>query len=102
MCSSGETCSQTRQRKFAPRPVFGGSGGVPRPVRTSKWTVFAARSTIGSTQASLPFFVESANERTSGIRAPQAGFGQLTVRAQSQAITVASPPPCSRGRRTFG
>ena len=29
---------------------------------------------------------------TSGISAPHAGLGQVTVRAQSQAMTVASPP----------
>ena len=31
--------------------------------------------------------VESENERTRGIIAPHAGFGHLTVRAQSQAMT---------------
>ena len=49
-------------------------------------------STTGLTQASLPFFLPSQNERTSGIVARQAGFGQVTVRAQSHAITVACVP----------
>jgi hypothetical protein len=35
-------------------------------------------------------FLEISKERTSGISAPQAGFGHFTVRAHSQAITVAS------------
>src|SRR5947209_1336826 len=78
------------------------SGAVPSPVRTSKRTVLAVRSTTGSTQAFLPGLVESQNERTRGIRAPQAGLGQITVRAHSQAMTVASPPPCSFGSLTFG
>lgn len=57
--------------------------------------VLVAWSIIGSTHALLPAFVQSANDRTSGICAPQAGFGQRTVRAHIQAITVASPPPSS-------
>ena len=55
----------------------------------------AAWSIWGSIHAFLPALVESANVRTSGIRAPQAGFGHSTVLAQSQAMTVASPPPSS-------
>src|SRR4051794_17904214 len=51
--------------------------------------------TTGSIRVSLPFLVESANDRTSGIAQPHAGLGHFTVRAHSQAITVASPPPCS-------
>ena len=47
------------------------------------------------TQASLPFFLPSHQERTSGISMPQAGFGQVTVRAQIQAMTVASVPSAS-------
>ena len=61
----------------------------------------AALSTTGSTQARFPFFFDSQKELTSGIWAPQAGLGHLTVRAQSQAITVALPPPCSLGFREF-
>ena len=39
----------------------------------------------------------------SGIFAPQAGLGHFTVRAQSHAMTVASPPPpYSLGSFTFG
>src|SRR5262249_217695 len=42
---------------------------------------------------SLPFFVESQNERTSGTWVPPlAGFGLATVLAHSQAITVSSWP----------
>ena len=59
-------------------------------------------STCGFTHASLPFFFESQNELTKGICAPQAGLGHVTVRAQSQAITVASPPPYSFGNVTLG
>ena len=40
--------------------------------------------------ASLPFFLPSHHERTSGISIPQAGLGHVTVRAQIQAMTVAS------------
>jgi hypothetical protein len=36
--------------------------------------------------------VESWKVRNSGIATPQAGLGQGTVRAHSQAMTVASPP----------
>ena len=61
-----------------------------------------SRSTTGCTQVSRPFLVDRAKERTSGIGPPHAGFGDLTVRAQIQAITVAWPPPCSGGSVTFG
>ncbi|HEX32394.1 MAG TPA: hypothetical protein ENF88_01730 [Candidatus Acetothermia bacterium] len=47
---------------------------------------------MGSTHAFFPFFLDSQNERTSGICAPHAGLGHLTVRAHSQAITVRSRP----------
>ena len=36
MWSSSEICSHTRQRNFAPRPTFGGSGGCPSPFLTAK------------------------------------------------------------------
>src|SRR5581483_6414690 len=89
-CSNDAGDLQTMHRAPVRSTVPG--WGTPLPVRTSKRTVFAARSTTGSTQARLPGLVDRSNERTSGIRAPQAGLGQVTVRAQSQAMTVASPP----------
>jgi len=51
-----------------------------------------ALSTEGSTHASFPFFVDSTNLLVSGIIAPQAGLGHLTVRAHIHAMTVASLP----------
>src|SRR5947209_7459947 len=73
---------------------------VPR--RTSKYTVFASWFTIGTIHASLPLCIESVHLLVRGICAPHAGLGHVTVRAQSQAITVASPPPYSFGSCTFG
>jgi hypothetical protein len=49
-------------------------------------------TTRGTTYASLPFFLPSHQDRTSGIRMPQAGLGQVTVRVQIQAMTPASVP----------
>lgn len=37
----------------------------------------------------------SHHDRTSGISIPQAGFGQVTVRAQIQAMTLAVDPSAS-------
>src|SRR5680860_126904 len=99
-CLKGTGDSQTRQR--APCLLTVPSWGRPSPVFTSKSTLLFSRSTTGTTQVFLFFFLESQNDRTRGISAPQAGLGQVTVRAHSQAITVASPPPLSAGRRTFG
>ncbi len=59
-------------------------------------------SILGMIQVSLPFFLESQKDEMSGISAPHAGFGHVTVLAHIQAITVASPPPCSFGNVTFG
>ena len=42
--------------------------------------------------ASLPFFLPSHQLLTSGISMPHAGLGQVTVRAQIQAMTVAVVP----------
>jgi len=50
---------------------------------------------IGRTHASLPFFLPSHHELTSGISIPHAGFGHVTVRAQIQAMTVAAVPSSS-------
>src|SRR5258708_15497950 len=86
---------------FAPSR-FTVPSGAPDPYRTSKRTVFIARSTTGSTHVSLPFLVENAHLLVSGICALHAGFGHLAVRAHSQARTVASPPPCSLGSSTLG
>ncbi|ETB14448.1 hypothetical protein O972_18210 [Mycobacterium avium subsp. avium 10-9275] len=49
-------------------------------------------TTDGTTYASFPFFLPSHQERTSGMAIPQAGLGQVTVRAQIHAITVARDP----------
>ncbi len=58
---------------------------------------------MGSSHASLPFLLESQKVLMSGTCAPRAaGLGLATVRAQIQAMTFASPPPYSLGRRTFG
>src|SRR5680860_1713418 len=97
-CLKGTGDSQTIQR--APPLLTVPSWGRPSPVLTSKSTLLFSRSTIGSTQAFLFFFLASQNDRTRGISAPQAGLGQATVRAQSQAITVASSAPLLSGRRT--
>src|SRR5260370_35228677 len=86
---------------FAPSR-FTVPSGAPAPCRTSKRTVFIARSTTGSTHVSLPFLVENAHLLVSGICALHAGFGHLAVRAHTQARTVASPPPCSFGSSRLG
>ena len=57
--------------------------------------VLGSATMIGRTHASLPFFLPSHHERTSGISIPHAGFGQVTVRAQIQAMTVAFVPSSS-------
>ena len=49
-------------------------------------------TTVGLTQASLPFFLPSHQDRANGISIPQAGFGQMTVRAHIHASTVAFVP----------
>ncbi len=49
-------------------------------------------TTDGTTYDSLPFFLPSHQERTRGISMPQAGLGQVTVRAQIQAMTPALVP----------
>ncbi|KZB87467.1 hypothetical protein AVL48_22790 [Amycolatopsis regifaucium] len=46
----------------------------------------------GTMYDSLPFFLPSHHDRTNGISMPQAGLGQVTVRAQIQAMTVAFVP----------
>src|SRR4051812_29322350 len=88
------------RQKAPPRPTV--PGGQPGPVRIANEIVLASRSITGSTQVSLPFFVERANDLTRSIGPSQAGFGDLTVRAQIHAITVASPLPCSGGSATSG
>ena len=53
----------------------------------------AVEKITGSTQAFFPSLVESRKDDTSGTIAPNAfGSGERTVRAQSQAITVAWRP----------
>jgi len=69
------------------------SCGVPLGPRTSNWIDLPL--TIGSTYCSFPFFVLSQNDLTRGMVAPQAGLGQVTVRAQIQAMTLASVPSSS-------
>ena len=44
------------------------------------------------THASLFFFLPSQKEDASGMVAPHAGLGQVTVRAQIQAMTLALEP----------
>src|SRR5690349_19874857 len=104
MCCSGAICLHARQRNSAPLPTFGGSSGprLPELIVNSIDGGVTLRFTVGSTHACFPAFFDNQNELTSGICAPHAGLGQITVRAQSHAITVASPPPCSLGSVTFG
>ena len=68
------------------------------PVWTSKRQPSGASGSItGSTHAFRPSFVESMKEGTSGTLLPPArGSGERTVRAHSQAMTVASLPSGSR------
>src|SRR5258707_7110731 len=108
MYDSSGAVPQTRHAKFAPRPVFvpfliaTASEAERVPCRTSNRTVFSAWSTTGSTQTCRPGFVESAHLLESGICAPQARFGHLTVRAHSQAITVSPLGPLGyRGPMRF-
>src|SRR5262245_33924488 len=91
-CAKGTGVSQTMH--VAPdRPTVPSIGGPPAPKQTSNRTVLP--SATGWTHASLPFLLLSQNERTSGIVAPQAGLGHVTVRAQIHAITVACDPSAS-------
>src|SRR5713226_5268116 len=91
------------QMKFEPRPAFvpffslSSSVLVSGPELTSNlYPSEASRSITGSTQAFfvlLPSLVESMNDVMRGTLALFAnGSGECTVRAQSQAITVASVP----------
>ena len=68
------------------------SGALPFPVFTSNARLWPSVNDRLAHAFVLPFLVESQNDRTSGIRAPHAGFGHLTVRAQSHAMTVSSCP----------
>ena len=74
----------TSDGPFDTRPVL----AVPdlKPHASRHW------SGAGRTQASLPFFLLSQKLRTSGIVERHAGFGQVTVRAQSQAMTLLAFP----------
>src|SRR5690606_18773924 len=91
------------KRQVPPRRFTVPSGGFPLPVRISNRYVLFSRSTTGSTQASFLFFFDNQKDRTRGTWAPpHAGLGLGTVRAQIQAITVASPPPYSFGSFTLG
>ena len=54
---------------------------------------------IGDDPRLLAFLLAEPPRRTSGISIPQAGFGQVTVRAQIQAMTVASIPSGKRRLR---
>ena len=70
------------------------SGPTPSVFTTKRQPPF---STPGTTIASRPFFDDSTKELTSGTCAPPAaGLGLATVRAHSQAMTVASEPSGSR------
>src|SRR5262245_55036467 len=89
------------QEKFEPRPspfvpVFSraSSSLVSLPLCTSNRQPSGAETSItGSTQALLFAILDTKKDETSGTMAPfAAGSGERTVRAQSQAITVASEP----------
>ena len=88
----------TRQR--APSGSRSAFGATPCPVYLES-NVLATTSTIGSTHACLLLGREreGAHERH---LAPQAGLGHFTVRAQSQAMTVASAAVLALGSATFG
>ena len=66
-------------------PSIGGPS-LPRPI--SKVTLFKEGSETGRTQTSSFFFFLSQKLRTSGIVDRQAGFGHVTVLAQSHAMIV--------------
>jgi hypothetical protein len=88
-------------RPMVPSLSFASSAFVSAPVRTSKRQPSgAAESITGSTHAFRSSLVDNINHETSGTMAPlAAGSGERTVRAQSQAITVASEPS---GSLAFG
>src|ERR1039458_8935205 len=92
------------QRKVAPRPAalvpFSASGGgVPR--FNVKWYRSPLRT--GCTYASLPSLLERIKDEASGTSTwENAGLGLLTVRAQSQAMTVSFLPTSGlRSGRSF-
>src|SRR4051812_22871831 len=85
----------------APQPMQVAPEGAMVPAVSSAGAAFKScpvakltcpPTTAGTTYASLPFFLPSHHERTSGMAMPQAGLGQVTVRVQIQAITVAWEP----------
>ena len=80
--------------------AVGGRSGA-RPIENSTRLPLGSpgsATTVGTTQASLPFFLPSHHDRTRGISMPQPGLGQRTVRAQIQAITAALVPSGSVAR----
>src|ERR1700693_4101504 len=89
-------------RHVAPRRFTVPSAGQPGPFLMEKMTDFDERSGSACSQASRPRLRLTENEFRSGIVDLHAGFGQVTVRAQSQMITVALPPPRSCGTSTSG
>ena len=85
--------SHTRHLNPVPLPWLVLSAGGPSfPCPISKRTRFAVGSGTGRTQVSRPLFFPSQKLRTSGIVERHAGFGHVTVLAQSHAITVACFP----------
>src|SRR5689334_17256828 len=77
------------------------SAGPPTlPLTTSKRTrspdpFAAAPTTVGAIYDSLPLFLLSHQDFTSGMSIAQAGLGQVTVRAQIHAMTDALVPSSS-------
>ncbi len=90
----------------APRRLTVPSWGRSLPRPHSKRTVFGRRTGIhdGLHPGLLTLlWWKEPTCLVSGISAPQAGLGHVTVRAHpSQAMTVASPPPCSLGKSHLG
>src|SRR5664279_3502511 len=107
MCAGSITVFEKIQRKLAPRPILVPLSAAPgaTPVLTAKW--YPPPVTTGSTYASFPALLARIKVDASGTSTCEnAGFGLLTVRAQSQAITVAvmlSPPaPLPEGEGRIG
>src|SRR5690606_18356527 len=70
-------------------PVFAESGGAPRHTQNSN----LSPSSLGCTNTSFPTLLERMKDDTNGTSTwLKAGFGLLTVRAQSQAMTVSFCP----------
>ena len=79
--------------QFAPvRPMVPSNSAVGAFLRSWLISNLTRPSTTDGSHSPWPFFLLIHHERTRGMLIPHAGLGQVTVRVQIQAITVAAEP----------